>query len=95
MGDAKELNSRQLGKFLLSAKYIKEHPGKALTLMTAIGAVVVRAEMLFHNESIEYTAISDRFGEVPEGQQTPHYDIGVTEDGNGDILTVVCIKLPN
>ena len=87
------ITPKRLGKFLLSAKYIKLYPHKALKLMTAMGVVVVRAEMMFHNDSIEYTAICDKFDEVPANRQVPHYDLGITENDVGEIITVVCIKM--
>ena len=87
------IGPKNIGKFLLSAKYIKLYPHKALKLMTALGVVVVRAEMMFHNDSIEYTAICDKFEEVEPNTKVPHYDLGITENDVGEIITVVCIKL--
>lgn len=87
------MNQRQLGNFLLDAKYIGQYPEKALLLLAALGAVPVRAEMLFHNNSIEYTTIADKFEEVPVGHNVPHYDIAVTEGSAGEIISVVAIKL--
>ena len=91
MSDA--ITPKRLGRFLLSAKYIKLYPHKALKLMTAMGVVVVRAEMIFHNDSIEYTAICDKFEEVPASHRVPHYDLGITENDVGEIISVICIKI--
>lgn len=95
MGTAhkKRLSPRQLGKFLLSAKYIKQFPEKAAQLMGYMGMVVVEATMKFENDSIEYVAICDKFEKVPKGQRAPHYDLRVTENDEGEILTIVCIKI--
>ncbi len=43
--------------------------------------VPVRAEMLWAEAAIEYTAIGHVFDEVPKGVMTPWYDVTIDRDG--------------
>lgn len=74
------MNSRQIGRFRISAFIIQLDPQKVADLFRLMNAVPVRAEMHFDRQEIEYTAISKLFSEVEEGGETPEYVLNITED---------------
>jgi hypothetical protein len=70
---------RRGGVFEIHLDMIRKHPGDVLKIMTH--TIIVRAEMRFSRDTIEYEALSLLFDEVQEGQIYPRYDIEVDADG--------------
>lgn len=66
------------GKFSVSMEIIRENPDFVMKLMGM--CVIVRAERMFVNDSIEYIALSELFDEVEEGHQIPEYNMIHIED---------------
>jgi len=66
------------GKFSISMETIREDPDFVMRLMGM--CVIVRAERMFVNDSMEYIALSELFDEVEEEYQTPEYNMIHIED---------------
>lgn len=71
-----DLRSRA-GKFRVSRELMfTAHPDDLLALFSNM--IIVKAEAEFVSDSIEYTAFSPLFDQIPETTLTPHYSILVT-----------------
>lgn len=46
---------------------------------------MVRAELMYYNNSIEYTVMSSLFDELKEGERPPIYTVTVTDTDDGSI----------
>ena len=79
------MNSRQIGKFRISAQAIRYNPQDAAMILRLMDAVPVHAEMLFAEDAIEYEAISPLFAEVPPGQRPPEYTLIISRNHRADI----------
>lgn len=65
-----------VGKFKLNRQIMCEEPDMVAQLLSQ--GIVLRAEMLFHNDSIEYIMYSPTlFRELEEGEEVPEYGIQV------------------
>lgn len=71
---------RRGGRFKLPVDLIESEPEAVMKFMS--GLIVVRAEMMFEQKMIEYTALSPQFELLPEGSEYPLYDGTMDEDGN-------------
>lgn len=82
------MNDRRLGKFYLSPHMIEAQPEAAQAVMARCIAIV-RAEMLYDRDEIEYIAISEDFAPVSEVACVPTYRVVVRDRGyDGDPLRV-------
>ena len=77
------MNGKNLGRFKLVERWVRNEPEKVAAVFAILKCVPVRAEMLFAELMIEYTAIAERFAEVPTGGLIPEYTITVESDGAG------------
>lgn len=68
----------RLGKFYIDKDLIENNFEEVQKIMSKV--VVVRAEMLYQSNSIEYMAISKDFDEVSEGKEIPTYKVKVSQD---------------
>jgi len=75
------VNRRNIGRFSIDSI---ENKLKEAQVVLA-GLVVVRAEMVFHNDRIEYTALGEAFAPVNEGDEIPIYDPIISYDGMGGV----------
>jgi hypothetical protein len=62
---------RRLGAFKISRRLIDECPQDALAILD--GCLVLRAECLLYDDTVEYYAIHPEFDHVPEYQPIPVY----------------------
>ena len=70
---------RRYGRVSVSAEFARR---PAVELRRRMGkCIVVRAEHLFVSDVIEYTAQSDLFREIAEGEIAPEYQWFINEDG--------------
>jgi len=74
------MKNRRLGKFTISSMMIERSPEIVRAVMGR--CIIVRCEMLFEFDALEYVAISPDFDEVQPGMISPKYDV-ITD--NGDI----------
>lgn len=77
------MNNKNLGRFKISEQIVRDYPEKVAAVFAILKCVPVRAEMLFAEQIIWYTAISERFAEVPMGNLIPEYTLTVESDGAG------------
>lgn len=73
--------NRQLGKFRIED--IDRNLREAKLVLARV--VVVRAEMMYDANCIEYTAISDDFDRVDDGERVPEYLAHLQYDGLGGV----------
>lgn len=66
------MNDHRLGRFTLTRACIDQDRDAARLVMSA--CIVVRAEMRWAEDAIDYTAISPHFEAVPEGNVIPIYE---------------------
>lgn len=72
--------SRRLGRFSIANESIQDRPGIVSRIMGA--CIIVRAEMLYASNRIEYHAICYRFRPVQFGEVMPEYRWIIREDGD-------------
>ena len=65
------LFSRRLGKFSIDRDYIDTHPDTVQQILSTV--IVVRAEMMWDMDRIEYIGISHSFEALSCGGKTPWY----------------------
>lgn len=79
----------RIGKFSIDVRMIEREPKVCMQVMGM--CIVIRAEdMSFVRKTIEYTAISDWFDEVPDGNIIPEYDVVVQRDDSRNVSVNFC-----
>jgi len=82
------MNSRQLARFRVDERQVRDRPEEIAEVFSMLRFVPVRAECLFAERRIEYVGISERFADVPDGQIVPEMELRVTKDSTGRIELV-------
>jgi len=77
------MNARQLGKIKIFRTFVLEEPDGVAAAFALLKLVPVRVELLFSEDVFEYTAISERFNEVPDGEMIPEYSLSIEADSQG------------
>lgn len=72
------LFDRKLGKFKLAKEVILKDPSLAFTILSTV--IVIRAEYMFEDDSIHYTALNHNFDILGMGMIPPKY-IATVEHG--------------
>jgi hypothetical protein len=67
-----------LGKFRISRELIQKSPEAALAVLE--GCLVVRAELQWESDAIEYVALHPDFDELQPGEIAPTYE-AIISDG--------------
>ena len=75
------MNDRQLGRFFICN--VRGLLREAQLVLS--GLVVVRAEMMYEKDGIEYTALGDAFDPVADGEEIPWYVPLLQYDGMGGV----------
>ena len=73
--------ARRVGRFSVDRLLVETAPEVVRQLMGMM--IVVRCEMDFAMDRLEYTALSPHFAEVPIGNMIPGYDIIIREADDG------------
>jgi hypothetical protein len=87
---------RRFGKFIVPD--VMYQPGKieeVRGMMQLLDAVVVRAEHLYAENGIEYTAWAPIFPVVKEGSLVPFYHLQITVDADGKLVGIGIVELSN
>ena len=71
------MNNR-VGKFKMSHRLLRADLDNIRWVLSHF--VIVRAESLYYDDTIEYVAYSELFDEIPEGEIIPEYEIIIGED---------------
>ncbi len=72
--------NRRIGRFAMSRQLVERDEEIARAVMGR--CVVVRCEMMYMDNTLEYVAISPDFDVVPEGTVVPEYEVRISEGGS-------------
>ena len=64
--------NRRRGRFRVTTELVREHPDELMRVL--VRCLVVRCEMDYATDSLEYTALSGYFDEVDDYLVTPEYE---------------------
>lgn len=81
---------RRYGRFYLSLGLIAQSPIVAQSIMGKV--IVIKADMPLNQEEVQYTAISDMFDPLKEGQVIPEYTFEMHKDEKGKITVTKALK---
>ena len=81
----------KIGKFYISNKEMKDLESM-VSLFSYLKFVPLRVELLAYNMKYELYGISKLFDDVPEGFNTPEYDIQITKDISGKFHSAILTK---
>jgi hypothetical protein len=70
---------KRIGRFALRLELVERDQETARAIMGR--CIVVRCEMMYQHDTLEYIALSPDFDEVPQGMITPEYDVIISEGG--------------
>jgi hypothetical protein len=65
--------------------YLESSLDEVQAIFAAQGIIPLKAEMEYHDMCIHYTAYSEAFPAIDEGEQIPSYDLVI--DGSADRIT--------
>ena len=71
--------NRRIGRFSMSRQLMERDPEIARSVMGRV--IVVRCEMMYHTDTLEYMALSPDFDEVPQNEIAPAYDVIISDGG--------------
>lgn len=81
---------RRYGRFYLSLGLIAQNPNAVMAIMGKV--IVIKADMQQKHEEIQYTAISDMFEPIDEGQKIPEYVFEMHKDEKEKIEVTKALK---
>ena len=70
---------KRIGRFSISREFVDKNPEVVLAIMGRV--IVVRCEMMYQHDELEYIALSPYFDELPPGMITPKYEVVISKDG--------------
>ena len=76
------MKSRRIGRFVLNRNFIEANKELAREIMGR--CIVVRCEMVYYSDALEYIALSPDFDEIPEHSIAPEYQV-ICTDNEGNI----------
>lgn len=84
--------TRNLGKFVVDAEMIEDDPFSVRLILRDV--IVVRAEMMFMSDCVEYVGLHPDFEEVPLGREAPRYTARITrtDDPDDDGISLVSVE---
>jgi hypothetical protein len=77
-----------IGIFRMDAKAIRENPDRIAAIFSLLKVVIVKAELLFSSDTVEYVGISPFFRERIDYYDAPCYLIITINDAEGWPKTV-------
>ena len=69
--------NRRIGRFAMSRQLVERDPETARAVMGRV--IVVRCEMMYETDTLEYMALSPDFDEVPQNKIAPSYDVIISD----------------
>ena len=81
------MTNRRYGRFYAPTDWAYQFRTELKRVMGQ--CIIVRAEVLFHRDQIEYYAISEHFRTIEEGEVPPVYEWIFGEDGDVSVSEVV------
>lgn len=76
-------DENRAGKFFVDRVYFIEHADELMSFMS--GILIVKAEMLFHRDGVEYVGYSDRFKPLGQGIEVLNYRLLVKHLGENKV----------
>jgi hypothetical protein len=73
-------SEKRLGRFALSRILIERDPAMARAIMGR--CIIVRCEMMYAYDTLEYLALSPSFDAIEHGMRAPEYEVIISESGN-------------
>ena len=70
---------KRIGRFAMRREIVEQDPETARAIMAR--CIVVRCEMMYAHDTLEYVALSPDFDEVPQGAIVPEYDVIISGGG--------------
>ena len=70
---------RRIGRFVLSRMTIERDQETARAIMGR--CIILRCEMMYHMNALEYIAMSPDFDEIEQGMIAPDYEVHISEGG--------------
>ena len=71
---------KRVGKFRIPVQFIRDITNKNILSNLFKNVIVIREEMQFWHNNIEYEAFSEMFDEIEDGLETPYYDVCLRDD---------------
>lgn len=71
--------NKRIGRFAMSRHLVERDPETARAVMGR--CIVVRCEMIYEHDTLEYVALSPDFDEVPHGMIVPEYVVIISDGG--------------
>ena len=69
------MKRENLGIFYVNLEVIQDNPQLIADMFQAVNMIIVRAEMMFSNNTIEYMAMCDQFALVGAGRSPIRYEV--------------------
>jgi hypothetical protein len=82
------MNERQVARFSIIEEWVRSNPDEVAHVFALLSAVPVRVEMMFHNNTLEYIAISDKFREVVQNEKIPEVKLIIRKNDKNLIESV-------
>jgi len=73
------MRTRRIGRFAISRELVERDQEIARKIMGR--CIIVRCEMMYHADSLEYMAMSPDFDEIDQGMIAPEYEVHISEGG--------------
>lgn len=87
-----EMKYNNVGKFSIDANEIEFRLEEAKDLFSSLRILVLRAEMMYHNNTIEYMGICHKFRSIAENEVVPSYNLTVIRNIEGTTFEVQEVK---
>lgn len=71
--------NKRIGRFAISKQLIEHDPDTARAILGR--CIVVRCEMIYAHDTLEYVALSQDFDEVSQREIVPQYDVIISDGG--------------
>lgn len=74
------MNRNKIGSFIITNSLIEDESSHEILMKLMGRMIIVRAEQIFARDGIEYTAISDYFDELENGDHAKRYIFEISKD---------------
>ena len=77
---------------MVSRTMIEDTPGGVINMFHVLNIIVIRAEMLYARDCIEYHGVSPAFDVIETGEIMPLYEIQAIRDNNETYFKAVRVN---
>lgn len=86
------LTNQHVGRFSVTCHLIRTQPGQVVEMMRMLGVVIVRAELLYQSDAIEYIGLSLAFDKISDNCEAPEYRI-ICHSEKGKLVSAEAEKM--